>query len=153
MGARAIDCPEKGGLGFLPLADAHSWQALGILTERTEKVGGPKPDSCYAIRLSSMDSDSEEEVAAGAATAGATAGWKTLESSEFQSLLYEGDPITLSQGDAAWIPVIVPSPMAPNVGQTLQCAFPCTDSPVELVPGMWGDADERGVVCVVAHEV
>ena len=77
MGARAIDCPEKGGLGFLPLADAHSWQALGILTERTEKVGGPKPDSCYAVRLSSMDSDSEEEAAAGAATAGAAVGWKT----------------------------------------------------------------------------
>ena len=32
LGARAIDCPARGGLGFLPLENAHSWTALGVMT-------------------------------------------------------------------------------------------------------------------------
>ena len=123
----------------MPLQDAHSWQALGILTERTEHVGGPKPDSCYAVCLSSLDSDSEGEARSGPAVTEMHSGTSLEErasSGELRSLLYEGDPITLSQGDSAWVPVIVPSPLNPRVGQNLQCVFPSTDSPVEVVPGI-----------------
>ena len=29
------------------------------------------------------------------------------------------------------------------MGQALQCVFPSTDSPVEVVSGIWGDAGEQ----------
>ena len=46
MGARCIDAPARGGLGFIPLEHSHSFTALGIQTERTERQGTPKPDRC-----------------------------------------------------------------------------------------------------------
>jgi len=63
LGARAIDCPGNGGLGFIPLEYSHSFTALGIQMARTERVPSEKPDSCYAIRSSVLDSDSESETA------------------------------------------------------------------------------------------
>jgi hypothetical protein len=60
LGGRCIDCPANGGLGFIPLEHSHSFTALGIQTERSERPGGPKPDRCYAAKLSSFDSDDEE---------------------------------------------------------------------------------------------
>ena len=36
LGARALDCQARGGLGFLPIEHGHSFGALGIVTERTE---------------------------------------------------------------------------------------------------------------------
>ena len=61
IGARCIDCPERGGLGFIPLEHAHSFTALQIQMVRAEKPGGTKPDACYAIRASVFDSDEESE--------------------------------------------------------------------------------------------
>ena len=61
MGARCIDCPARGGLGFIPMEHCHAFTALGIQMERTEREGGPKPDSCYAARLSVLDSDSDTD--------------------------------------------------------------------------------------------
>ena len=61
LGARAIDCPENGGLGHIPMAHSHSFTALGIQTERTESPGRARPDSCYAVKLSVLDSDSDED--------------------------------------------------------------------------------------------
>ena len=72
IGARCIDCPERGGLGFIPMENCHSFTALGIQMRRTELPGGPKPDHCYAIRSSVLDSDSESEASfSGAVTHGA----------------------------------------------------------------------------------
>ena len=101
LGARAIDCAENGGLGFVPLAHAHSFSTLGILMKRTERPGGPKPDKCYPIRLSVLDSDDESTDGEVGATAecGGTKRTKDEDDSEGAkcSLLYEGDPITLDE--------------------------------------------------------
>ena len=70
IGARAIDCPERGGLGFIPLEHCHTFTALGIQMARTEAPGKPKADQCYAIRCSVLDSD-DEELATVAASSGA----------------------------------------------------------------------------------
>ena len=134
----------------MPLDNAHSWQALGILTERSERVGSPKPDSCYAICLSSLDSDTDEDVTHDGAGACSDQALPAVDGS--LPLLYEGDPITLSQGEGAWIPVVVPSGPVSSAGKAVQCAFPSTDSPVELVSGLWGDGEDRGIVCVVGHD-
>ena len=61
MGARALDSPGRGGLGFIPCDNSHSMVALGIQMERTEQEGAVKPDACYYIRHSIMDSDDEDE--------------------------------------------------------------------------------------------
>ena len=74
LGARALDCPERGGLGFIPLEHCHSFTSLGIQTERSERPGGPKMDKCYAARVSVIDSDSEEEVVKDPCSSGAAAG-------------------------------------------------------------------------------
>ena len=37
LGARAIDCKERGGLGFIPGPAAHGFTALGILVERADR--------------------------------------------------------------------------------------------------------------------
>ena len=57
-GARAFDCEPNGGLGFIP---CHHFAAFGINCERAERPGGPKPDSCCAIKSSALDSESEKE--------------------------------------------------------------------------------------------
>ena len=59
IGARCIDCPQRQGLGFIPLEHAHSFTAFGIMMKRTERSGGPKPDKCYAVRSSVLDSDDD----------------------------------------------------------------------------------------------
>ena len=61
LGGRAIDCPENGGMGFVPQAQGHFWSGLGISTRRTECPGEPRPDHCYAIKCSVVDSDTESE--------------------------------------------------------------------------------------------
>ena len=57
LGARALDCPAKGALGFVLLDHSHSFSELGILTERTERPAKPRLDNCYPIRVSSMDNE------------------------------------------------------------------------------------------------
>ena len=60
LGVRALDCQARGGLGFLPLEHGHSFSALGVITERTEKPAKPRLDECYPVRLvSSMDDDAQ----------------------------------------------------------------------------------------------
>ena len=39
LGARALDCVDRGGLGFRPSAGAHHFDRLGIAVPRTEKMG------------------------------------------------------------------------------------------------------------------
>jgi len=74
MGARCIVSPARGGLGSLPMEDSYSFTALGINTERIERKAGPKPDHCYAVRLSTIDSDSEEGGAEASGTVTAVGG-------------------------------------------------------------------------------
>ena len=143
LGARAIDCPGNGGLGFIPLEYSHSFTALGIQMARTERVPGEKPDSCYAIRSSVLDSDSESEIADAAGgraepSAGRPRGIDSASGSDGLPLLYEGEPITLSKGEGAWVPVVLSGALDAHEGTELQCVFPSRDSPVEAVSGLWG---------------
>ena len=50
LGGRALDCAEKGGLGFRPLAHAHCLEAIGILMPRCEDCSEERPDKAYAFR-------------------------------------------------------------------------------------------------------
>ena len=64
--------------------------------------------------------------------------------------MYEGDPITVSKGEGVWVPVVVgPSPLKSAASGTLACAFPCRDSPVEAVPGIWDQGEAQGILCVL----
>ena len=71
VGARAIDCAENGGLGFVPLKHSHTFTKLGIQMIRAERPGGPRLQEgvysqdithpVYAIRNSVFDSDDESD--------------------------------------------------------------------------------------------
>ena len=60
LGARALDCQARGGLGFLPLEHGHSFSTLGIMTERTERPAKPRLDECYPVRLVSPMDDAAQ---------------------------------------------------------------------------------------------
>ena len=95
------------------MEDSYSFTALGINTERIERKAEPKPDLCYAFRLSAIDSDSEDGGldASGAATAVGGIPLQSVPSPEPAAcagtpLVYDGDPITIGQGEGAWVPVV-----------------------------------------------
>ena len=50
LGARAIDCPERGGLGHVPGQYSHYMTALNIMMERVDPVLPPRRDKCYCTR-------------------------------------------------------------------------------------------------------
>ena len=156
LGGRCLDCAANGGLGFIPMEHSHSWTTLGIQTERTERPGLLKPDGCYVAGLCVVDSDSESEDAfcggvwsfgperqlcgpchGPAASAGVP-------------LLYEGDPISISQGEGVWVPVVAAS--VPESEARVRAAFPCSGSPVEAAPGIWDSANGRGEVFVMGTD-
>jgi hypothetical protein len=64
------------------------------------------------------------------------------------ALLYEGDPITPSQGGGAWVPAVVAAMHGADASKTF-IVVPSKDSPVDVVPGIWSIEDQQGVVCVV----
>ena len=41
LGAHALDCPERCGLGYRPTAGGHAFESLGIVMERTESLPHP----------------------------------------------------------------------------------------------------------------
>ena len=117
---------------------------------RTERPGGPKVDECYAIRCSVLDSDDEsvtEATSSGAARSSPLADCE----SEGVAVLYEGDPINLSCGGGAWVPVVLASQQEAVDTETL-VVLPSDDSPVEAIPGIWSTGDRQGMVCVVNHD-
>ena len=160
VGARAIDCGANGGLGFIPLEHCHSFTTLGIFSERTERPGGRKPEqscypihSCNPIRLSSIDSDSDSDYDA-AAIWGVGASRQARKDEKHVPgvpLLYEGDPITLSKGDGAWVPVVAVGNCKVD-DRSMQVALPTTDSPVEAVPGIWDTGQDQGVLCIIGTD-
>ena len=44
----------------MPAKHTHTFAALGVACERTEKPRGNGLDKCYAMRLSGFDSDDDE---------------------------------------------------------------------------------------------
>ena len=84
---------------------------LGIQMKRTEHPGQDRIDKCYtgkcaALRDSCFDSESggeEESLPVGAARAG---GVRDPPATGIP-LLYDGEPLTLSQHESLWIPVVL----------------------------------------------
>ena len=108
LGARALDDPKRDGLGHIPLENSHSFVKLGIHMERTEPEAGPRPDGCFVSRLSLVDSDEEGETFAPAL--GHRIGAMSLDTETEKSgipVVYDGEAITLSQGEGAWVPVVL----------------------------------------------
>ena len=107
---------------------AHSFSGLNIFTERSEYQAGPRPDECYAIALSCIDTDSEDEYADTGSRPGEPGGAPAAGAAEPEQLgcpvLYEGDPITVTKGEGVWIPVVVgPSPLQTSESGAMACAF------------------------------
>ena len=73
-------------------------------------------------------------------------------------LVYEGDPITLSQGEGAWVPVVALGESAfwaehGPLGGNTQVVLPSKGTQVEVVPGIWESESECvGMVCVVSTD-
>ena len=162
LGARAIDCAERGGLGFVPTEHCHTFSALGISMERTEDAGDAKPDNCYAIKCSAIDSDDESDGGQPSGPTGTdgencltlTGGVnrEDLLSSVFSAdLLYEGDPVTLEKGHGAWVPVVVAQSSDVQTDRT-HVVLPADESVVEALPGIWPNGDRQGIVCVMGVE-
>ena len=157
VGARALDCPANGGLGFIPLEEVHHFSGPGVNCERSEAPGSAKPDSCYAITASSLDDPIESANVGlqGFGTCPEPYDSRGDARSGGVSLLYEGDHCVLEQGEGAWIPVAPTTRKdvafaAASKGTTTKCVLPCSDSPVEAVPGIWDtDPSAVGTVCVV----
>ena len=55
LGARSIDCVERGGLGHSPLDKSHAMAKLGIQMERFEQPYDRIKGSCYGMRSSVVD--------------------------------------------------------------------------------------------------
>ena len=107
LGARALDCPERGGLGFLPGPIAHAFTRLGILVERAEEDCPPLEGEVFALRASALDSDDEEEAVgwgAGSQRSGQRAG-SVPEARATVPLIYDGiEPVVLSPGERGMDP-------------------------------------------------
>ena len=61
VGARALDCCADGGLGFIPLQNTHHFPGPNVWCERAEPPRGSEPDSCSAIKASSLDGAEDTE--------------------------------------------------------------------------------------------
>ena len=53
IGARALDCVERGGLGFRTTANAHVFDKFGLNMQRMEtiQVGAQRPDEAYRMEV------------------------------------------------------------------------------------------------------
>ena len=61
LGARAVDCEVKGGVGLIPMDHGHHFAALGVNCGRTVRPGGLNLDSYFAFISSVLDSASGRE--------------------------------------------------------------------------------------------
>ena len=69
---------------------------------------------------------------------------------EGTAVYYEGDPVSLTKGSGAWVPVVVANRETRDT-ETL-VVLPSTSSPVEAVPGIWGTGDDQGILCVIGTD-
>ena len=128
FGARALDCMERGGLGFRPTPGAHVFDRLGIAVARTETIGPEddykdfayrmdvwRPgesdfDSCAAGR-STLDHKGEQATTDGGSRVSdalpVAASYQTKDSNFFGPVLCSTspDPVILQPGDGAYVPV------------------------------------------------
>ena len=174
LGGRALDSPRRGGLGFRPGPNTHVFDGLGgIQMVRKESIQ-PRPDQCYAIRVSLADSalDSDDGVASDASasgdsvmvwysapgptyTGGSAWGPRSARPSsrprrkaihQGTALTYAGEPIVLMAGDGALVPV-ARAVKGSTDGKLCEVVVPAAGAAVEVVSGLWdtnGSDNESG---------
>ena len=151
LGARAIDCPEHGGLGHVAGPHAHVMTGLGILMERIEHPCPPRTDDVYTVQVfgikcSVVDSDDEPENTMSNQAGG-------MLSNNLQPkgvpLVYDGGSIFLDEGDAAWVPVVASGALVSSKDtRQVQVALPVDDGQIEAVPGLWPNGATEGLICI-----
>ena len=135
FGARAIDCVERNGLGFMPGNHSHFLTALGIQIKRLDndeyEYAGPDPRypasrdlTVYAIKAGVFD-ESEDEVRFADDSIG-TSG---------TPLTYVGEPLMLAPSEAVLVPVEVSGPL-PS-GEAQQVVLASDQTPLDIAPGLW----------------
>ena len=74
IGAEALDCAERGGLGHRVTERAHVFDGIGIKCHRTETLNSGRTDKAYSMQVvppahpvmfvgpSAVDSDEEDEI-------------------------------------------------------------------------------------------
>ena len=126
----------------MPMNHAHNFSKLGIMCERTERPGAAKPDRCYAIRSSCVDT-----------VQGVPAGGALEPPLEGFPVVYDGEPLMLEKGEGIWLPVVVKQSDTTKVSPTLPLAvFPCDSDSLEVVPGIWDGTSTQGMICVIGND-
>jgi hypothetical protein len=175
IGAEALDCKERGGLGHRVTEGAHVFEGIGIRSWRTETLNSGRVDKAYAVQIveaahpvmfaapSAVDSDEEEEVkrvhvcaklSAGCASPAASG----IAISSIKSKLYYcgEEPLFLEPGEGVWLPVKASMEFVPRIGSiiTAQKLVYFEDGPedgLDVVPGILDDdfaADDIHSICV-----
>ena len=65
-------------------------------------------------------------------------------------VVYDGEAITLSQGEGAWVPVVLSKDLQESASS--QVVLASVGAPVELVPGIWDSTGRQGMVCVMVTD-
>ena len=133
FGARAIDCVEPNGLGFMPGPHSHFLAALGLQIERVEEENyewaGPdarykesKELTVYAIKAGVFD-EPDGEIRFRDDSIGTTG----------TPLTYVGEPLMLAPSEAVWVPVEVSGPLP--AGEAQQVVLATDQTALDAVPG------------------
>ena len=173
LGGRALDTPNRGGLG-LRVTDTHYvFETEGVVLPRVEEERMPRRDWVYAFRstcgpprvgalgapaagavhyaTSVVDSDDEEvgTSAAGGRSAGSAhaAGQPSQEGGD--RLLYEGDRVDLEPGDGAWVPVRRERRHGKRSDEgRAEVVLQSQEGPTDVAPGLWSTGQDEGLVFV-----
>ena len=147
IGARAIDCVERGGLGFVPGPRPHFMGAYGILMERVEdEYKDLSRAEAYCIKHSILDSSDDEDYGImKVANVSAAASKSTLPGGT--TLIFEGEGRMVEPEEMLWIPVRMES-SPEHRSEDVQLALPSDLTPLEAVPGLWPTGATEGMICI-----
>ena len=163
IGARAIDCVERGGLGFVPCNRTHFIGAYGIQMERIEQdYEDLSRASVYCIRHSVLDEQSDEDFEVGYAAgllqdgpageflhpgSSAAPSMLTDKAPSGTALIFEGEARMVEPDEMLWIPVRMNE--SPECrAEDVQLALPSDATALEAVPGLWPTGDTEGMICI-----
>jgi len=145
LGGRALDCEARKGLGFRPGPNSHVFDSLGIVCPRVENTNCPRRDRAYPF-VSTVVCGVDSFVAA-----------EEHEAKEPETLLVlsGGEPVSLADGDGAWLPVERVSVGTSTLkSEVCEVVLPIRHTDREDVPdavsGMWTTGDAEGTVLVAA---
>ena len=140
IGGRALDVPERGGLGLRVTQDAYAFDGPGALLPRLEEDLAPRNDNVYGYRMlmlraSVFDSDAEEddEDAVPVARLGGVRRETRLSG---DPLLYEGDSLVLEPDEGAWLPVRRASVSVGVTTGDCEVVLPAEGCASDVTPGL-----------------